>query len=408
MRIQHNISALNGNRNLQLNQNKTSKTLEKLSSGYKINRSGDDAAGLAISEKMRGQIRGLNMAGKNIQDGISLIQTAEGAINEIHSLLQRGRELSVQSANDTNTDDDRVHLQKEIEQIKNEINRIGNDTEFNTRKLLDGALSGVQSAPIQSNAKVTGQGAREITVEDGWVDFGFDMTSPHKIKMNEGESVIDDPSQWLFTKFNFNVYYDSTGEPKHLNVYSVPEGYVITSNNPNLVFSYNGITIDASSRRLTNGSWGDQPQGSIELSAGVNNLPTTTPSDGLIFQIGANEGQNIKLNIDDVRSGSIGISGVNISTQQGSNLAISQFDNAIVKVSNTRSKLGAMQNRLEHSFNSVTNTSENLQAAESRIRDTDMAKEMMEFTKMNILKQASQSMLANSNQQSQSILQLLQ
>jgi len=271
MRINHNISALNTYRQLSFNNTQTAKNLEKLSSGYRINRAGDDAAGLAISEKMRGQIRGLEMATKNAQDGISLIQTAEGALNETHAILQRIRELAVQAANDTNTDNDRDELQKEVDQLLQEIDRIANTTQFNTKNLLDGSLSG----------------------------------------------------------------------------------------------------------------------------------------SGLIFHIGANQDQNVTLTISSMRASGLGVSGIDISSQSGANNAITTIDNAIDKVSSERAKLGAMQNRLEHTINNLGAAAENLTAAESRIRDVDMAKEMMEFTKNSILTQAAQAMLAQANQLPQTVLQLL-
>lgn len=270
MRIQHNISALNTHRNLGFNNAQASKNLEKLSSGYKINRAGDDAAGLAISEKMRGQIRGLDMATKNAQDGISLIQTAEGALNETHAILQRMRELSVQSASDTNVSTDRGHLNKEITALKTEIDRISSDTQFNKMNLLDGT---------------------------------FTAKSIH---------------------------------------------------------------------------------------------------------IGANANQKLDVTITKSDSATLGLTATKIDTKADANTAITSIDAAIETISSTRSSLGAVQNRLEHTINNLGTTSENLTAAESRIRDTDMAKEMMGFTKNNILTQAAQSMLAQANQQPQGVLQLLQ
>ncbi|MEO4055110.1 flagellin [Solibacillus sp. CAU 1738] len=409
MRIKHNISSLNTNNRLQNNRGKLEKSLEKLSSGFKINRAGDDAAGLAISEKMLGQIRGLDMAGKNIQDGISLVQTAEGALNEVHSLLQRGRELSVQASNDTNTDIDREAIQKEIEEIKKEITSIGNNTEFNTKKLLDGSVS-YQTNPStpQSTLKATGAGGGSFTVDDGWIDFGNDPSNQHKAKLNEGEKVIDDPANWLFTKLSIGVYYDN-GVPQSLSIHSIPDGFIITHNNPSLIFSYNGITIDLSQSKPPNGSSGSQHQGNIDLTAGNNDGEIINDVDNsLNFQIGANSGQTINLSISDVRSQAIGIDNVSVLNNALAQYAISSFDSAINAVSGVRSNLGAYQNRLEHTYNSVSNTSENLQSAESRIRDTDMAKEMMNFTKSNILIQAAQSMLAQSNKQPEGVLQLLQ
>ncbi|MGE7945695.1 flagellin Hag [Lysinibacillus sp. NPDC093688] len=303
MRIQHNISALNTHRNLAFNNTQASKNLEKLSSGYKINRAGDDAAGLAISEKMRGQIRGLDMATKNAQDSISLIQTAEGALNETHSILQRMRELSVQSANDTNVSSDRAALQLEINSLAEEITRISTDTEFNTQKLLNGNFGG----KVQSGS---------------------------------------------------------------------------------------GFSID-----------------------------NATAKGGKVFHIGANSSQSINLSIGNMSASALGVNavktdvaelgtskigtGINISSQTSANNSISVIDKALNRVSETRASLGAVQNRLEHTINNLGATSENLTAAESRIRDTDMAKEMMGFTKNNILMQAAQSMLAQANQQPQGVLQLL-
>lgn len=408
MIIKHNIPSLNINNRLTQNKKKADSVLEKLSSGYKINRAGDDAAGLAISEKMRGQIRGLNMAGKNIQDSISLIQTAEGAINEIHALLQRGRELCVQSANDTNTDSDRAKIQMEMEQIKKEITSIGNNTEFNTKKLLDGSLSNVNSISTpQSTFKSTGAGGISFTVNDGWVNFGTNPSVQHKIKLNAGEKVIDDPSKWLFTKLSISVDYNTDGKPYGLNIDTIPDGYTITSHNPNLIFSYNGITIDVSQLENTHGSNGTAHRGDILLTAGINDAQQVK-TNGLTFHIGPNTDQKLKLTLSDIRSLAIGIDGVSVLDNSVAQNSITSFDNAINIVSDVRSSIGAYQNRLEYAFNSVTNTSENLQLAESRIRDTDMAKEIMIFAKNNILLQATQSILAQSNKQPERILQLLQ
>lgn len=412
MRIKHNISALNTNNKVRFHRENIAKTFEKLSIGYKINRAGDDAAGLAISEKMRGQIRGLNMASKNIQDGISLIQTAEGALNEIHSLLQRGRELSIQASNDTHTRSDREAIQMEIDQIKKEITSIGNNTEFNTKKLLDGSLSYTDTPPPtmpQSKLMATGTGVTQFTVDDGWIDFGQDSDRPHKVKLNAGEKVVDDPSNWLFTKLSVSVYYDWDGAPLSMNIYSIPDGYIIVSNNTSLTYSYNGMTVDVSQKRLTTGGGGTQDQGNIILTAGKNDAELSNDVDNsLKLQIGANSNQNLSLTISDIRSQAIGIEGAFVLDYSLAQNAINLFDYAINTISSTRSNLGAYQNRLEHAYNSVVNTSENLQSAESRIRDTDMAKEMMDYTKGNILLQAAQAMLSQSNKQSEGILQLLQ
>lgn len=269
MRINNNIMAMNAHRNLGINTTAQSKSLEKLSSGYRINRAGDDAAGLAISEKMRGQIRGLQMASKNAQDGISLIQTAEGALNETHSILQRMRELAVQASSDTNVAKDRSAIALEISDLTAEIDRISSDTEFNTQKLISGTFS------------------------------------------------------------------------------------------------------------------------------------------GKLIQVGANKGQTITLTIASMDAGSIGVSGLSVASATLAGSAITKINTAIETVSAERAKLGAKQNRLEHTIANLDTAAENLQASESRIRDVDMAKEMMLFTKTNILSQAATAMLAQANQAPQGVLQLL-
>jgi len=286
MRINNNVMALNAHRQLGMNQAGASKSMEKLSSGFRINRAGDDAAGLAISEKMRGQIRGLKQASRNAQDGISLIQTAEGALNETHSILQRMRELAVQASTDTNTKEDRIEIQKEINQLLDEIDRIAEQTEFNTQKLLDGNYTG----------KVIHIGANE-----------------------------------------------------------------------------------------------DQ-----NLEIGIANMSTTN--------IGSTNTKINTLVVSDVTaSGATG----GVLEQSGADKAITIIDDAIKQVSGERSKLGAVQNRLEHTIANLGTSAENLQAAESRIRDLDMAEEIMAFTKNNILQQAATAMLAQANMAPQSVLQLL-
>lgn len=274
MIINHNIMAMNAYRQLTITNNAGAKALEKLSSGLRINRAGDDAAGLAISEKMRGQIRGLQQASRNAQDGISLIQTAEGGLNEVHSILQRMRELVTQAANDTNTIQDRQQIQQEISELQKEVTRIANTTEFNTQKLLSGS------------------------------------------------------------------------------------------------------------------------------------------ANSLLFQIGANKDQVISLKINTMTATALGVntSNINVNTYNATTISgyLQVIDTAIDKVSTERAKLGAYQNRLEHTVANLDTSAENLAAAESRIRDVDMAKEMMEFTRTNILAQAGTAMLAQANAKPQTVLQLLQ
>jgi len=318
MRINHNIAALNTHRQLNSAANAQGKSMEKLASGLRINKAGDDAAGLAISEKMRGQIRGLDQASRNAQDGISLIQTAEGALNETHDILQRMRELATQAANDTNVDADRSEIQKEINQLTSEINRIGNTTEFNTQKLLNTSGATGFSATLQIGAN-NGQGMT-IEVKDMRAEaLGLASTSAGG-NHTAGASVT-----------------------------------ALTDNNA------------IGTAKFTSGSAG--------VSNGTSNSNTLHALD--------------------------------VSTNANATAAIEAIDNAIETVSAQRSNLGSFQNRLEHTINNLGTSSENLTAAESRVRDVDMAKEMMNQTKSSILSQAAQAMLAQANQQPQGVLQLL-
>ncbi|MFB5660994.1 flagellin [Alteribacillus sp. HJP-4] len=364
MIINNNIPALNTHRQLGVNQGNMQNSMEKLSSGLRINRAGDDAAGLAISEKMRGQIRGLDQASRNAQDGISMIQTAEGALSETHDILQRMRELSVQSANDTNTDDDRDELQKEVEQLQSEIDRISENTEFNDQKLLNGGLGGTVDQDITSTTVLDVNGIAEVTTSGakaGTYTISAENTGKLTMSYTDNESNVHTQE------------IDNTDGAQTLN------------------FSKFGITIETNA-----GYTEDNGVGNVEITSGSAN-----------FQIGANKDQNIQLSINDMGQNNLGINNIDISSQEGANAAIESLDSAIKDVSAERSKLGAVQNRLDHTISNLDNSSENLSAAESRIRDVDMAKEMMEMTRANILSQASQSMLAQANQQPQSVLQLL-
>lgn len=409
MIVKHNIPSLIINNRLNQNKKNADSVLEKLSSGYKLNRAGDDAAGLAISEKMRGQIRGLNMASKNIQDGISLLQTGEGAMNEIHSILQRLRELSVQSANDTYTNQDRELINLEASQLLNEIDSITLKTEFNTKKLLDGSITLTPGETTNTSSGIVLGNGTLHTANDGWHYFG---KVGAKVKVNAGEVIENDFSKWLFTDLIIGVKVsDSAVEAMTIHD---PNGYVISANKgieidiKGTSFSYNGVTIDVSevTTRAASGHNGDSHVGNIRLRPGSNGKPSV--DNRIVIQLGANTGQNIRFSVSNLDSSALGINNINLGDQQSASNAITLLDNSINIVSNERSKLGAIQNRLEAAFNTNTNTSENLQSAESRIRDTDMAKEMMTFTKNNILLQATQSMLAQSNKQPEGILQLLQ
>ncbi|SFT25651.1 flagellin [Paenibacillus sp. BC26] len=571
MRINHNITALNTHRQLGANSQATAKNIEKLSSGLRINRAGDDAAGLAISEKMRGQIRGLDMAAKNSQDGISLIQTAEGALNETHSILQRMRELANQSANGTNTDADRGALQDEMNQLTSEINRVGNTTEFNTQKLLQGDgktnlnSTGVVTAGAFSGGtnKVTTEATQTVTftaaaaagnsaafVLNGqtltatWAASGtggntdntaYNVTS-NAATINidgtqtttENATGIAEALQKMIDKndaLKGNYKVTTTGATVTVTAVkggafegaagvigaTTLTGVTGTGNTANTGVTTNavqatktldfstidtvakakalvgtGLTINgqqiefynANDGAYTGSAKGIDISDAIEAAAGANDTAlakaiaeqakidgvTLTQgtggadntvivkavvagtdgnslevADGGIqkefktsFQIGANTGQSMSLEVNDMRSKALGITAkagdagftktnsvtngtddvkneaaLNISTKDDAAKAIAVLDKATASVSSERSKLGAVQNRLEHTINNLGTASENLTAAESRIRDVDMAKEMMEQTKNNILAQAAQAMLAQANQQPQGVLQLL-
>ena len=301
---------MNAQRNMSINTVNAGKSMEKLSSGLRINRAGDDAAGLAISEKMRGQIRGLDQAGRNAQDGISMLQTGEGALNETHSILQRMRELAVQAGNDTNTGTDRGEIQKEMNQLTSEVNRIGNTTEFNNQKLLCAATgSGTVTAATGSNA--------------------------------------------AFTSFKMQVG---------------------ANENQTMTLEF----VDMRSKAL-----------GLSGTAGTSGAFTAAST------------------VTNGTDNSLAEAALDVSTADNAGKAVTSIQAAINTVSGERSKLGAYQNRLEHTINNLGTASENLTSAESRIRDVDMAKEMMTFSKNNILSQAAQAMLAQANQQPQGVLQLL-
>jgi len=392
MRINNNLMAMNAHRQLSINNDSVAKSLEKLSSGYRINRAGDDAAGLAISEKMRGQIRGLNMASKNAQDGISLIQTAEGALNESHSILQRMRELAVQSANDTNVEVDRGAIQKEMDQLSSELTRISNDTEFNTQKLLDGTFEG----------KLFHIGANQ----GQHVELGIDKMSAEELKvagyLGSGVDVsgVAGVSVQNLTKDEVTIKYTALGDKDAKAVEKTTA-------------EVSGSTITIT---LAQAAGDGTTSGAITATKGdiVNALKST----GLV-EVTVADGTELTDKLDSttelpssagtaVSAGTVNENkGINVSSQSAADSAIKTINNAIERVSEERSKLGAMQNRLEHTIKNLDTSSENLQSAESRIRDVDMAKEMMEFTKQNILSQAANAMLAQANQAPQTVLQLL-
>ena len=570
MIINTNVAALNTFRQLSANQAHAQSSLERLSSGLRINRAGDDAAGLAISEKMRGQIRGLDQAARNAQDAISLIQTAEGGLNETHSILQRMRELAVQAASDTNVEIDRAEIQNEINHLSSEINRIGNTTEFNTQKLLRGdgsvsldqtgatgfgALSGGKTTHVEATLDTTILGAavdgdigkfsvrdangisREFTITFAAATAGghnagqvYNVTAnsatvnlagtptatttaaglrdalsailshADNADLQGGYSALNSGAVLTLAAvdngafeggkgvvasiantnamgigdairtgtttlaqasgiINFsNVgnasgllggtrseginingvqleFYDATQGPYtgnadiaiHINANNTNSG-VVTAIVAQAGTEIDGVTLSASGAHLI-----------VRANAGGEGGNTIATADGGVqaafqntFQVGANKGQSFTIDVADMRSEALNITGaagadgftagnvvtngtdalnreaaLDMSTHTSAAAAVQVINNAIEAVSSERSKMGAFQNRLEHTINNLGTSSENLTAAESRIRDVNMAQEMMEFTKNNILAQAATAMLAQANQMPQGVLQLL-
>lgn len=401
MVVRSNIMALNANRQLGMNNSQVSKSLEKLSSGYKINRAGDDASGLAISEKMKAQIKGLETASANSQDGISLVQTAEGALTEVHDMLNRMVELAGKAANGTiDNETDRAALQKEMNALLDEIDRIADSTDFNGIKLLNGNLAGMQ-----------------ITAPDG----GFALTHNQVGTTGQPDKYEIDLTGLAFDK-DGTVTVALGGKSYDV---TVTAGMSASDFGDALIAEINkDKPSDAAAGEYT----ASNATGTITLTSGTNAVPTsgelgaitmTGKADdaGLTLQIGdtGDDFNKVTVTIQNMDSTSLGLDALRdtgIMTQDAASAALDLVKNgansAINTVSSVRADLGAMQNRLEHTINNLDVATENMESANSRIRDTDMAKEMMEYTKQNVLTQAAQAMLAQANQQPQSILQLLQ
>lgn len=534
MYVQHNMTAANTNRMLGVATSSLAKSTEKLSSGYRINRAADDAAGLAISEKMRSQIRGLNKASTNAQDGISMIQTAEGALQESHNILQRMRELTIQAANGTETDEDRGNIQDEITQLQSELDRISTDTEFNTMKLLDGSLSGsatVTSAGpkfgvydttlsgfVTSNVAGVQIDTAVGAVEGGesaiWSDDGKTLT----INLAKDKTYSEAELQKLIKEAK-QEDSTATGAPADIELHLNNGSYTATTATTGSAtvagvrasadFTLTGVTgnfVGVTGLKITSNKYGEDNnikiainftadkgkeefkcttaatynadgslkaagQYELNLATGVeytekdieklllaggfsgtveftgpdpdeaNTLFITdntvkaaatalangaglgdtdaflaqkkydvqSGGEGIMLQIGANYGQTMTFGIGDMGASALGVDGtkVDCTTQKGAQDSIDNVDAAIAKVSKQRSLLGAVQNRLEHTIANLDNTAENLQSSESKIRDVDMAAEMVTYSKYNILQQAGQSMLAQANQSNQGVLSLL-
>ncbi|MGH4121131.1 flagellin [Clostridium sp.] len=447
MIINHNLGAMNANRNMGINASNANKSMEKLSSGLRINKAGDDAAGLAISEKMRGQIRGLDQAGANAQDSISLLQTGEGALNETTSILQRMRELAVQGSNDTLNSNDRGQIQKEMDQLVAETDRIGNNTEFNTKKLLNGGanVSGtVTGADAASIAIVGGTGdttkgavvtmtaatvataatdkattaqsttalAAASTITVNGTSFSFELGTTNQNVLDTINNAGVGVKATLDASSTFNITANSVGSASKMDISGVTgdfAGIATDTGTDAVVTIAGGAQYSAVGNNVTiqDGTGKGLELNVLSTFTGGTATSTVDNNGTLSFQIGANEGQMLNVGIADMRSAALGTAGVKVTDSATATAAITTIQTAIDTVSSERSKLGAFSNRLEHTIANLGTASENMTSAESRIRDVDMAKEMSTFSKNNILNQAAQAMLAQANQQPQQVLQLL-
>ena len=424
MRINNNIMAMNTFRQYSINESNSAASTEKLSSGYRINRAGDDAAGLAISEKMRAQIRGLNMASKNSQDAISLVQTAEGALTETHSILQRMRELSTQSASDTNDSNvvDREALNEEFQALKSEIDDIADKTAFNGKKLLDGSLGSSTKVATASDIQEGFQGVTQINAS-GFVDTEADADGTDYAITVSYTATAADEGVYTFSYNGTDIQKADDFTSAQTFELDFGEGKKISLS---LAAGRTAPTVD-DGVDTTFGTADDSVTTAGDLltgSAASANLTINVKGSNAVIQTGANAGDELTIGISNMKAGALGLdtysaqaaadggatqgSAIDLKTQTNASSAITSVNDAINTVSTERSKLGAYQNRLQHKINNLDTSSENLSAAESRIRDLDMAKEMTTYTKNNILVQAATAMLAQANSAPQGVLQLLQ
>ena len=410
MRIQHNIMAMNAYRNYTNNTSALSKNLEKLSSGYKINRAGDDAAGLAISEKMRAQITGLDKAQDNAKDGISLVQTAEGALTEVHDMLNRMYELAEQSANGTFEDGtDRKQLQKEVNQLKSEINRIADSANFNGIKLLDGSMSANATTKLTSTATNSKAGVDLNIVADSVydatgnrteLDFSLSVTTT----ANSAGVSVGENGTVLITVMGKDADGISAEKIQAMLAKAKADNSKVSEDIMNAVrdATVTGKGIVAPKSATNAAKWTDVGT--------VTSATTANKGESLVLQIGdtSDRFNQLRVGIKDCHVDALGLTDMKIGDQDSAAKALDKIKSAINYVSDVRGTLGATQNRLDHTINNLSVMQENIQDAESTIRDTDVADEMMAYTKNNILIQSAQAMLAQANQVPQGVLQLLQ
>lgn len=406
MRIQHNIMAMNAYRNYANNTSALSKNLEKLSSGYKINRAGDDAAGLAISEKMRAQITGLDKAQDNAKDGISLVQTAEGALTEVHDMLNRMYELAEQSANGTFEDGtDRKQLQKEVNQLKSEINRIADSANFNGIKLLDGSMSANGTTSISAAAS-TNKASVDVSITADSVFDSAGKRSELTFKLSAVSSTAQDGAE-------VNEKGEVTIKLKKKTLYTAEDIQALLAKASAAGSKVSKDTLEAAQNATVTGAGIGKAANTTawtSLAKLTNGAAKANNGKPLTLQIGdtSDSFNQLRVGIKDCHVDALGLTDMKIGDQTSAAAALDKIKSAINYVSDVRGTLGATQNRLDHTINNLSVMQENIQDAESTIRDTDVADEMMAYTKNNILIQSAQAMLAQANQVPQGVLQLLQ
>ena len=401
MVVQHNITAMNANRQLGVTTGSQAKSSEKLSSGYRINRAGDDAAGLKISEKMRSQVRGLTRASSNAQDGVSLIQTAEGALNEAHSILQRMNELAVQGANDTNETIDRDAINQELEALTTELDRISETTQFNKQNLLDGSFN-------SKNLQVGANADQKITISID--NMNAETLGLRSIKGQFAGETQTGKKPTTIKYNNYTYTYDASKTQSMNTALAISKFKGEISNAANdkqyaTSFTAAGSVVYLDSKNNKYATVASAKSVDIGSAKGImsNNL-TNNLTNYLNSEPVTADGPTVAA---AAKGASFTRTAPTVSSYEEANATITAVQEAINRVSSQRSALGALQNRLEHTIANLDNVAENTQAAESRIRDTDMASEMVEYSKNNILAQAGQSMLAQSNQSTQGVLSLL-
>jgi len=396
MRINQNVMANNASRNLSSTNVMLGKNLEKLSSGFRINRAADDAAGLVVSQGLRAQVSGLKQATRNAQDGISVVQTAEGALNEVHTMLTRMRDLSVQAANSGGNDTAaKAAAQAEIDALATEITRVSDSTRFGGVNLLDGSY-GIKTQVSAASAGAANTGT--VAASGGSFTISVNSGPAITVTLSSNLNTSQTSADTLAADINSALATAGSIYAGKVDVTSTAVSGSTTTNT--LSISVGGLKT-GQSFTLTDGA------GTDLADLGISSLTSSQTGAGGTFQIGANANETVSLAIGDLDATALGVGALNVTTDAGAASAISSLDSAISTVSSTRGQLGALQNRFESMINNLQVTTENLSASESRIRDTDMAQEMVSFTKNNVLLQAGTAMLSQANQVPQSILSLL-